>query len=90
MFIAVKKVLGIEENSHAFIFQELDRIGNHLQVFCQSGFQHLSDLQIRGFPYEAGIFKTGLQYDEQIRIIFCKDISPAGTAEHNEFRIFQR
>jgi len=64
-------------------FKELDRIGNHLQVFCQSGFQHLSYLEIRGFPYQAGIFKTGLQYDEQISIIFRHDISTAGTAEHN-------
>ncbi len=82
-------MLRIEKDGHAFIFQKNDGIGDHLQVFGERGFQHLRHLQIGGFTHKAGIFESGFQHDLQISIFLRADISAAGTAENNNFGIFQ-
>ena len=88
-FVAVKEMLGVEDDLQALFLQVGHRLGAQQDIFIERAPQDLGDMQVPGLANQGCGRGLALQDGRQRRVRLDRQVGPAGVAERGDPRVPQ-
>ena len=87
VFVAVESMFGVVDDDFAVVFEKLDRVADHREIFIRRGAEHFRDVQQPGFADDRDHRRFGFEQLAHQLVFFHGDALAAGHAEGGDFGV---